>query len=168
MEDELKQSLRVLVRRGAIAALGTLHQGEPAISMVPYVLFGDSCSFLIHVSTLSGHTLDMLEHPRVSLMVAASEQTLDENGEPTAPQALPRVIANGAAKQIPRPGEEYATGRAAYLRRFPQTGQIFELADFSLFLVTVQSARYIAGFGKARSLDADSWRQIFRERGAQQ
>ena len=38
MDDDTARMLRRLLERRPVAALGTLHRGEPAVSMVPFVL----------------------------------------------------------------------------------------------------------------------------------
>lgn len=54
-----------------VAALATLHRGEPAVSMVPFVLPAGRTDLVIHVSALATHTRDMQAHPQVSLLVMA-------------------------------------------------------------------------------------------------
>jgi hypothetical protein len=146
MDAELTLTLRELVRGRATAALGTLHAGEPFVSMVPYALYGPGHDFLIHVSALASHTRDMLAHPRVSLLVTAPE------GGAIAPQALPRLSVQGDAAQLPRDGGDYAAAKIAYLARFADAAQMFERADFSLFVIRPAALRFVAGFGKAHSL----------------
>lgn len=145
MDAELTQTLRALVLGRSVAALGTLHSGEPFVSMVPYALHGADHHFLIHVSALAAHTRDMLAHPRVSLLITAAE------GGETAPQALPRLSVQGDALPLARDSGDYAAARSAYLARFADAAQMFELADFSLFLIRPVSLRFVAGFGKAFS-----------------
>ena len=73
MDATLTRTMRELVLGRSVAALGTLHAGEPLVSMVPYALHGADHNFLIHVSALAAHTRDMLAHPRVSLLITAAE-----------------------------------------------------------------------------------------------
>ena len=160
MDNKLNQILSKLVRGRAIAALATLDQGEPFVSMVPYVLFGTGPDFLIHVSLLSAHTRHMLQHPRVSLMVSAAENTIDENGTAIQPQALPRVTLQGDAIRLDASGVDYAKGKALYLERFAPAAQMFELPDFSLFKISPRSLRFIAGFGSAHNLSLEAWARI--------
>jgi len=137
------------VRGRSVAALGTLHSGEPFVSMVPYALFGKDHDFLIHVSALAPHTRDMLAHSRVSLLVTAPEG--GASGD-LPPQALQRASVQGDALQLPSDSADYAAAKAAYLARFAQSAQMFELADFSLFAIRAVSVRFVAGYGKAFSL----------------
>ncbi|MFT3666707.1 pyridoxamine 5'-phosphate oxidase family protein [Piscinibacter sp.] len=143
-QDALR--LRRLLDARPVAALATLHRGEPALSMVPFVLRADDHAPLIHVSALATHTRDMREHPRVSLMVMA-EATPD-----VMPQALPRVALQADARTLPREGAEYDAAKALYLARFPDATMTFELADFAIVVLTPVSARLVAGFGRADAL----------------
>jgi len=142
--------LRRLLGERPVAALGTLHRGEPAVSMVPYVLPPDDTRLIIHVSTLAPHTRDMLEHPRVGLLVMA------EPGGAVPPQALPRVALQADAQPLPREGDAYAAARDAYLDRFPDAAQTFALGDFSIVRLQPVSARLVAGFGRAQALVGDA------------
>jgi putative heme iron utilization protein len=149
MDAETSALLRRLLAERPVAALATLHRGEPAVSMVPFVLPAGQQELLIHVSALATHTRDMLEHPRVGLLVVAGD------GGPWAPQALPRVALQAEAAPLAREGRAHAEGRAAYLARFPDAAMMFELGDFSLFVLRPVSARLVAGFGRAFSLVGD-------------
>ena len=146
------QLLRRLLDQRPTAALATLHQGEPAASMVPFVLPVGEAALVIHVSALSPHTRDLQEHPRAGVLVVAADDA-------ASPQALPRVSLQCDATVLPRAGERYLQARAHYLARFPDAAQTFELADFSIVLLQPTSARLIAGFGRARALTAEPLRQ---------
>lgn len=146
MDADTSALLRRLLTERPVAALATLHRGEPAVSMVPFVLPAGQAELLVHVSALATHTRDMLEHPRVGLMVTA------DTAGPWAPQALPRISLQADAVPLVRDGDAYAQARAHYLGRFPDAAQTFELGDFSLFALRPVSVRGIAGFGRAYSL----------------
>lgn len=146
MDADDTRMLRHLLAARPVAALGTLHQGEPAVSMVPFVLPAGHAAPLIHVSALAPHTRDLQQHPRVSLLVMA------ELAEGMAPQALPRVALQADAQLLVRDGAEYAAAREAYLARFPDAAVTFGLGDFSLVALQPVSARLVAGFGRAHAL----------------
>ena len=154
MDPNDARSLRRLLDSRPIAALGTLHDDDPMVSMVPFVLSDGRP--LIHVSALALHTRDMQRHPRVSLMV------MDEPTPDTLPQALARVTLQADAQPLPHAGDAYAAGRAAYIARFPDSAPIFELGDFSLFVLQPRSARLVAGFGRAHSLVGERLAQWLR------
>lgn len=138
--------LRRLLATRPVAALATLHGGEPAVSMVPFVLPAGQTDLIIHVSALATHTRDMQAHAQVSLMVMAEAEA------GTSPQALPRVILVAEARTLLRDSDEHAAAREAYLARFPDAAVTFELADFSLVALQPHSARLVAGFARAHAL----------------
>jgi putative heme iron utilization protein len=143
------RSLGELVRGRRVAALGTLHEGEPSVSMVPYALLPEGAGFLVHVSGMAAHTADMLAHPRVSLLIVAPDDPA------TAAQALPRVTVLGRAVPLDRDTPAYAEGRELYLARFPQSATTFGLADFRLFAIRPLGARSVAGFARAETLSPE-------------
>jgi heme iron utilization protein len=150
VDAEAAQSLRRLIERRPIAALGTLHQGEPAVSMVPIAWLDGGTRIAIHVSTLAPHTLDMRGHPRVGVLV------MDEPGPQAPAQAVARVALQADAQFLERESPEYETARAVYLGRFPEAGITFDLGDFSLVTLKPRSARLVAGFGRAQSLAGEA------------
>jgi heme iron utilization protein len=141
------ETARGILRAQTVASLGTLHAGEPAVSMVPFALAEGS--LVVHVSRLSSHTADMLAHQRVSVMV------LDEASPGVMPQARARVTIAGDAASMERGSGDESRARAAYLARFPDAAPIFELGDFSLFAIRPRTVRVIAGFGRAETLAPD-------------
>jgi hypothetical protein len=150
MDAEAAQMLRRLLQTRPVGALGTLHRGEPAVSMVPFVLPAGDTRLLIHVSALATHTRDMREHPRVSLLVMAEPQA------DVPPQALPRVTLQADAVTLSRDDGDHAAAQAAYLGRFPDAAATFELTDFSIVMLQPVSARLVAGFGQAYSVVGDA------------
>ena len=153
MTPEHSESLRALLQRQDVAALATLHKGEPAVSMVPYALLADG-SLVIHVSQLATHTKDMQEHAGVSLLV------LGERTPGMLPQEQPRASFHGEARRCPPEAPEYAAARAAYLARFPDSEPMFGFGDFSLFVIRLRAVRYVAGFAQAFSLVAQAYHQL--------
>lgn len=79
MNPASAQTLRQLLRTQEVAALGTLHEGRPYVSMVPFATLSGGTGFVVHVSQLAAHTKDMLRSPPVSLLVVA----------PPVPDVLP-------------------------------------------------------------------------------
>jgi putative heme iron utilization protein len=157
MNAEMTESLARLLRARTTAALGTLHAGAPYVSMVPYAIAAEG--FLVHVSTLAAHTKDMLADARVSLLVASAE---GGEGEAKSPLGLERVSVQATAEQLAADAARLPEFRTAYLARFPDAGQMFGFADFSMFLIRPVSARFVAGFGQAHSLSAEALLQILR------
>lgn len=146
MDTRVAALLRRLLDTQEVAALATLHRGEPAVSMVPFVLPAGGTQIFIHVSALATHTRDMQLHPRVALLVMAEPRAA------ASPQALPRVALQADAVALAPDSAAYSEASAAYLRRFPDAAQTFALADFSMWTLQPVSARLVAGFGSAHSL----------------
>ena len=156
MKVELSEQLQRLVRERSTAALGTLRAGAPFVSMVPYAIAADGSGFLVHVSKLAAHTRDMLADTRVSLLVAEAE------GDGRSSLALARVSVQGAARRIPTGSPDLLDFRTTYLARFPEAEPMFGFADFSMFLVRPESARFVAGFGQAHTLSGESLVKILQ------
>jgi putative heme iron utilization protein len=144
-EEDLRL-LRRLLDSQTVAALATLHKGEPAVSMVPFVWNPGSGTLLIHVSALATHTRDMQAHARVGLLIAADAQA------GVSPQARPRVSLQCEAMVLPREAAAYETAKAAYLARFADAAVTFELGDFSIVALRPVAARLVAGFARAHGL----------------
>jgi putative heme iron utilization protein len=157
MDSDARALCQRLLAQRPFAALATLHRGDPAVSMVPFVISPPEPQLLMHVSALATHTRDMLEHPRVSLLVTAEP-------DGTLPvQALPRVSLAAEAVALERGTPAYADARERYLARFPDAAQTFELADFSIVALRPQSARVIAGFGRAYGIAGEPLQALLRE-----
>jgi hypothetical protein len=155
--DAYAEPLRALLRGQEIAALGTLHDDAPYVSMVPFVLLPDASRIVIHVSILAAHTRDMLADPRVSLLVVAA---------PThggSAQATARVTVQGRAERYGDDTAAHADARAAYLTRFPDSAQTFGFGDFSLFGIVPESARFVGGFAQARTISPAALAAALRE-----
>jgi putative heme iron utilization protein len=146
MDISSEQALARLIRETRIAALGTLHDGEPNLAMVAYALADDFSAFYIHVSRLGKHTRDMETDPRVSLLITETDDRRDD------PQALARVSLQGTAEVLPRDGSDYSLIKSMYLKRFPEAEPMFSLGDFNIWKITPKSGRFVAGFGRAFNL----------------
>lgn len=151
MHAEDRAELRALVESGRQAALGTLEDGAPFVSMVLYALErrpGHMPSFLIYVSRLSAHTAHLLADPRASLLIMQPDTGAAD------PQALARATFQVRAAPIAADNPDYLEARGVYLGRLPQQEQLFGLPDFMLFRLEPGAARFIGGYARAFSLDA--------------
>jgi hypothetical protein len=154
MDANSAHVLKGLILSRSVAALGTLRDGAPYVSMVLYTPAADLSGFLIHISRLAHHTQNILGDPRVSLMIVAAEHDGQD------PQTLPRVSIQGAAEEIPAASREFTQATEAYLARFPAATTYLELADFSFFSIRPQSIRLVAGFGRAFSVTPRQLKEI--------
>jgi heme oxygenase (biliverdin-IX-beta and delta-forming) len=156
IDPALAQALRALIGGQRIAALGTLHAGEPYVSMVPFALAGSPPRLVVHVSALAAHTKDMLQDPRVSVLVAA------QPGPDVAPQAVPRVTIQGDAAMVDEGDAAYAAARTAYLARFPESEPMFGFGDFSIFAIAPRSLRLVAGFAQAKTITPETFAEAMK------
>ena len=138
--------LRTILEAQQNAALGTLHDGDPFVSVVPFAIMPGGKGLVIHVSGLSAHTKDMVQHPIVSLMVMAAKSP------DVSAQALPRATVQCESRRLETSDPAYADARKAYLGRFPEAVTTLTLADFSLFFLTPLSVRLVGGFAQAATL----------------
>lgn len=157
MSAPYAQPLRELLQAQQVASLGTLHKGQPYVSMVPFTLLPGGTDFIIHVSQLAAHTRDMLSSPQVSLLVIA----------PPTPevmaQELARITVQGQAKQLSGDTPDHAAARAAYLARFPLSEPMFGFADFSLFAIVPASIRFVGGFAQATTISPETFASVLSE-----
>jgi putative heme iron utilization protein len=153
--DPLSENLLFsLVSRSRVAALGTLHDGAPFVSMVLAAPDPKYTAWFLHVSRLSGHTQDLLKDGRASLMLA-----MPDTGKKD-PQQLARLTLVGKATELSDGSAEEASAKEIYLAKFPHMAEIVgELGDFSFWAVRPASARFVGGFARAFTLDADGLRR---------
>jgi heme oxygenase (biliverdin-IX-beta and delta-forming) len=148
------QTLRDLLRAQQVASLGTLHQGHPHVSMVPFAMLPGGTDFIIHVSQLAAHTKDMLTSPPVSLLVIA----------PSVPgvmaQEQARITVQGEAVQRVPGTPGHAAAKAAYLARFPQSEPMFGFSDFSLFAIVPDTIRFVGGFAQATTISRETLAEV--------
>lgn len=152
MEIKEQSQLARLIRGQRWAALATLKEGAPLASMVAYVAEPDFSGFLLHLSSLSAHTKNLLSDPRASLVISESDTGSGD------PQTLARLTISGHAEEIPRDDAEYAKARDLYIKRLPSSEMLFGFGDFLLFRLLPKEARYVGGFARAISLTASKLR----------
>jgi heme iron utilization protein len=149
--DPFLQRVRDLLGARATGALGTLHEGAPFVSLVPFALQPGAA--LVHISGLAAHTRDLEADPRASLLVAEPEAGAEDL------RALARVTLQVEARTLAPGSPEHAAGRTAYLARFPDSEGFFDLGDFRLVALRFRGARAVLGFAQARTLTAEELRE---------
>ncbi|HEX5689725.1 MAG TPA: pyridoxamine 5'-phosphate oxidase family protein [Roseiflexaceae bacterium] len=151
MITEELANVAALIRGQRQAALATLRDNTPFVSMVAYAPEPDFGGFLLHLSRLAAHTNQLLANPASSLLICEGDDGRDDV------QTLARITLAGTT--TPLSEAERAAGRALYLARLPAAAQLFELPDFVLFRFVPNEARYVGGFARAFSLTAERLRQ---------
>ena len=153
MDPESELTLARLIRTTRLAALGTIHKGEPNLAMMAVAVESDFSAFYIHVSKLGKHTGDMEQDPHVSLLFT---ETDDGRADP---QTLARVSIQGMAAPLPKTDPGYDRVKSLYLARSPEAEKLFSLGDFNLWRISPKGGRFVAGFGKAFNLVPETLRK---------
>ena len=142
-DDESLGWLAAIVRDQPQAALATLADGAPSLSMVAAVPEPDYGAFLLHLSELAAHKRNLRADPRCSLLL------VQPGDGPAEILQRRRVSLDAVAAFLDKAGDDYAAAKARYLEALPRHAMIFQLADFDLVRLTVAGGLLNAGFGKA-------------------
>jgi putative heme iron utilization protein len=142
LAKEALQFLRT-TQSGVLSTFSAKFPGYPFGSVAPFVL-DQSGQPIILISTIAEHTHNIIENPKVSLLVFTGDEDLQANA---------RLTLIGEAKQI---SKEDADLRARYLRYLPQAASYFDMHDFNFYCIEIAQIRYIAGFGKMGWISADA------------
>jgi hypothetical protein len=135
------RSLLRAERQGALATLSLHKKGWPFGSIAPYALSVRGESILL-LSALAQHTKNALADSRASLLVQDSAGLA-----PGAdPQAHARVTLLGRVAAVEE--AEADDVRARYLARHPQAGRTARGHDFRFYVLSIEEARFIGGFGE--------------------
>jgi len=120
-----------------LCTLSQTLDGWPFASLTPYA-FAASGLPIILTSTLAEHTRNITSDPRVSLFILDSDSFQD-------PQAGARLTVMGLADAIEE--AKVADAKERYLARFPEAESLFQMTDFTLFILSIERVRFIGGFG---------------------
>jgi putative heme iron utilization protein len=154
MDEPDRRLLISLVRERSLAALGTIVEGGPLVSMVLYASEPDLSCLYLHVSRIAQHTRGLLSQPRVSLLISEPDRASRN------PLTLARVSIQGLAGLLQEGSAAFENARSLYLAVHPTAAINFNLPDFLLLGVHPESARFIAGFGKIFDLDREAWAHL--------
>jgi putative heme iron utilization protein len=142
------EEARTLVAQTSVATLATLSDdGGPWASLVSYAALQDG-SPVLFVSTLAEHGRNLDRDPRASLVVAETPSGND-------PLANGRVTLAG--RVVSPEGDQEAIARAAYLAAVPTARYYQSFGDFSLYVLQVERVRWVGGYGRMDSADADAY-----------
>jgi putative heme iron utilization protein len=147
MDDTDKQRLNALLADRQVATLAVNIGDGPFASLVPFAMTEDTDAALIHASQLAKHSAGLNEGASYSILIHEPDNAPGAN-----PAQLGRITLSGKVKPIPRDSEEYAAAKERYLAKFPKSEITFGLGDFVLYALQIDSARYVAGFGKTFDL----------------
>jgi heme iron utilization protein len=138
------EEARTLLAATNVATLATLSDdGGPWGSMVTFAALPDGSPVLC-VSQLAEHGRNLVRDPRASLVVVDPAPVDD-------PLATGRVTLAGTVA-VPA-GDAHDQARAAYLAAVSSGRYYIDYTDFSLYVLTVERARWVGGYGRMSSAD---------------
>ncbi len=149
MTPEDRAQLRDLLTQQRVLSLAVLVDGAPYVGLLPFVMLPGYSAALVHASALAKHTAGLKEGAPFSLLIHQPDHP------DTDPQQLPRVTLQGTVRLFGKKTAEYMGGRVLYIAKFPDSQQTFELGDFNLYALAVESGRYVAGFGRIYNVTSE-------------
>lgn len=154
MSPEDRAVLKHLLTHERVLSLSVLVDGMPVIGLLPFVVMPEYDAALVHASGLAKHTAGLREGAPFSVLIHTPDHADAD------PLQLPRVTLQGDVQPLRKATSEYDAGRDLYLVKFPASAQTFALGDFNLYKLNFHDGRFVAGFGKAYNLTADTLRQL--------
>lgn len=141
--DNVKPAVhaRHMLRRASRAALATIDRaaGHPYASLVAMGTMPDGAPILL-ISRLALHTQNLGADARASLLIDAGA-----HGDPLASG---RVTLIGSIK----PAMPETTAKHRYLAQHPAAAGYAGFADFRFFILELERAHYVGGFGRISPL----------------
>nr|WP_296766190.1 DUF2470 domain-containing protein [Rhodococcus sp. (in: high G+C Gram-positive bacteria)] len=141
------EEARTVAASTNIATLASLTvDGDPWASYITYGLFGGSP--VLCVSRMAEHGRNLHQNPRASVSIVAPESVND-------PLSISRVTLAG---YVEAPHEnELDAARAAHLAAVPAAKYYIDYSDFSLWILRVERARWVGGYGRMDSATATDY-----------
>lgn len=141
------EEARTVAASTNIATLATLTgDGDPWASYITYGLLGGSP--VLCVSRMAEHGRNLHQDSRASVSIVAPESATD-------PLAVSRVTLAGVVESPT--GEEFDAARAAHLAAVPAAKYYVDYSDFSLWILRVNRARWVGGYGRMDSAGAEDY-----------
>lgn len=147
-QEEHTQNYQQLIKNQQTLLLATVStHAEPECSYAPFVRDGHKV-FYIFVSELATHTKNMMDTQKASILFIKPEQ------ETKNFFVRERVIFDCTISEIQQDDELFNRQLSRMNDQFGETVELLRsLSDFHLLALTPVKGRYIAGFGKAFTID---------------
>jgi len=151
MNEKSQQNYQQLIQSQQTLILSTVtEQGKPESSYAPYVR-DEQGVFYIYVSELASHTQNMLKTATASILFIQSEKECKNIF------ARERVVFDCSISEVQKQDECYYKQMLIMKEKLGETVELLQsLPDFHLFALTPINGKYIAGFGKAFSIDMEN------------
>lgn len=122
--------------------------GHPNVSYAPFALLEDG--YYILISEMARHTKNLLENPKVSLMMVEDEQ------DSRTLFARKRLTFDALPELVSRETPAWQAGIDALHGRFQETVLgLSQLADFHLYRLVPIKGLFVKGFGQAFAVSGD-------------
>jgi putative heme iron utilization protein len=144
---ERARSLVALHSTGTLCTLALEPEGYPYGSFVTFALHLGQPVFLI--SRIAEHTRNLQRDGRASLLV-------NELGK-ADPLANGRVTLLGPVTRVERDAQDLPALRATFLAAHPNAGYYVDYADFDFWRLSLNSVRYIGGYGRMSWVSAEDF-----------
>ena len=141
MSENPSSDAALLMRRQSSAALGTVMDGAPYVSLILTAFDGDGAPLLL-LSDLAQHARNMRTDSRVSLLFDGTQGLAD-------PLTGPRLTVLGTAVR-----HDDASALERYVARHPSAAQYAGFSDFHLYRVLIDRGHFVAGFGRIEWVEA--------------
>ena len=141
---ERARTLVAQIKTGTLCTVAAEPEGYPYGSFVTVAFDAGNPVFL--VSNLAEHTRNLQRDPRASLLVA--------EGGSEDPLANGRVTLLGPCTQVEGDTDSV---RTAFLATHPNAAYYVDFGDFAFWKLTVESIRYIGGYGRMSWVEAPDW-----------
>ncbi|QLB15378.1 heme utilization protein HutZ [Mannheimia granulomatis] len=140
--EELKQQIKTIV-------LSTVDKdGIPNVSYAPFVI--NNGEYQVLISTIARHARNLLEVPKVSLML------IEDETKSRQIFARRRLTFDASARIVERGNEEWESGVAALKARHGDLiDELSKMQDFNLFCFKPSAGLFVKGFGKAFDVGVD-------------
>lgn len=147
-----------LIEAVRVGVLITMTPEGPMGSHAPFLLGEDWTTAIVHLSGLAQHTRNLSADPRVGLFLAEGDRP-DKN-----PLAIKRVSLQGRAELLDPASPRYPPLKERYIARFKHSEMTFGMSDFRLWELKMDSAQFVAGFGRAYRARRDAPRHWVHQR----
>ena len=147
LRSEELELLHDLLTGQRMLSLGVLIKGKPYVGLLPFVTRPDFGALVIHASSLARHTRGLTAEAPFGVLIHATDRPGAD------PLQLPRLSLQGVVRRIPRDEADWAAARDVYIDKYPSSRSIFQLGDFHLYELEIESGRLIAGFGSIHTLN---------------
>ena len=154
MDVHSEKLLAQIIRNARIAALGTLRDEAPHVSLIPFVVVQDFSTFHILANRLDPHIMDLQKSKLMSLLISEADDGRAD------PQTLARVSIRGSAEPMQNGEPGFTLVKKMYIERFPGSEASFKNSDFGLWRINPKGGRFIAGLERAFNISLETLQKV--------